>query len=38
MQTQPEAPRFHEPALGYDDSLPYLPRPDGIRKLNRLVL
>ncbi len=22
MQTQPEAPRFHEPALGYDDGLP----------------
>jgi hypothetical protein len=26
MQTQSKAPRFHEPALGYDDGLPYLPR------------
>ena len=30
MQTQPEAPRFHEPALGYDDGLPLFAPRSGI--------
>ena len=34
MQTQPEAPRFREPALGYDDGLPYLPRSGILSRSN----